>query len=234
MKHKALLKWLLGLGLGTALPIWLSLQWVSGKTYQTEYPADCWEIIAVAFTGLSFIGFHGFELFGPARRLRKILVLLIVMAMGGVTTAWVFMNTPWAGNIFTQELRLISRLWCGLIMLGILSLVNCVIWLWSPRESDRRINYRISVLMLDLPTVLSLLGVFWFCYAIITSCPDGRFSNTNAIDLKLARIFIASTFYSGAAALHLMFGNAVFWFVHSGYLHKVLYNHSYFRPVRNP
>ena len=67
--------------------------------------------------------------------------------------------------------------------------------------------------------MFSLIVVFMGTHFILASTlPVELFPEAN-------RLEIASTFYSGAAAFHMLLGNAVFSFIRSGRLHKIISPH---------
>jgi hypothetical protein len=140
-------------------------------------------------------------------------------------------HVNWLKLPFTLEERLRYRLYCGVGMFILILVMNIFLWFfwwWQKTHKENRnledeqksvdqcIRYHLSVCVLDMPTLLSLIFVVVGCVLIL--------SMTNSA--KTPTYAIASTFYSGAAAFHMLLGNAVFSFIHSGRIHKVIAPHS--------
>jgi hypothetical protein len=251
-KDHPIRKWISWLVLGTVVPAIGGLVLMNSDYF--DLPAESWEFMATLCTMVLFIVFHIFEAtMGSRRKLEALFDLVTIIAMMLLGLFWLGLIHPhaWIKFPFTLEQRLRYRYYCGVGMFTVILVMNIILWAfwWCKKRKpqpdqnsiDLYIRYHLSVCILDIPTLLSLVVVLVGCHVILTALPaeaiamfPGLASAGAQPSSEMARLAIASTFYSGAAAFHMMLGNAVFSFIHSGRLHKVIASHSKVKPQQQP
>jgi hypothetical protein len=248
-KVNSLRNWIGYLFLGTIFPAISGLLLM--RTVFFELPAASWEFMAVSCTMIYFVVFHFRKAeWGCSKSIERTIDFIITALMVISGGSWLLLTLTL--DFITISLRpewiLYLRCVCGLLMMFLILVINILQWLRSkwlyskgnfnnaddPQEMldrrqealkkqkvlDRRIRAHINVWILDVPSLFSLIVVFMGTRFILTTTfPVELFPETT-------HLAIASTFYSGAAAFHMLLGNAVFSFIHSGRLYKVIAPHS--------
>lgn len=236
-KDCSLWKWIGYLFLGTIIPALVGFLLMRSDYF--ELPVESWEFMATLCTMVYFVVFHYFEaeVGSKNKKWEKFFDIVTILPMVLIGAFWLFLIHPpdFIAILITPEKNLHYRCLCGLGMMAIILFINIFLWLrWmrsylkgdfnnnieQQKALDRRIRAHINVWILDVPSLFSLIVVFMGTRFILTT--------TLHVELftETTHLAIASTFYSGAAAFHMLLGNAVFSFIHSGRLHKVIAPHS--------
>lgn len=249
-------RWYIQLGLGTLMPA------VSGLILMLygkfEMPAESWEFVATVCTFIFFLVHHTSEknLHSSNWLKERILCKIVTLLISISAVSWFYLTFPWFTPRISPALRLELRVCCGLVMFSVIFGMNIYLWnYWKQRllkneqskedETDDPCNHfvhsRLLLYMVDIPIAISLTIVIVGCIIIMKRLPDETIirifkeipAKWESSAILHARLSIASAFYGGAAAFHMMLGNAVFSFIQSGHLHSVIAAHSKFRSKGN-
>lgn len=245
---KPLNRWLLLLFVGTFVPAAIALYLMTTDWFQI--PVEAWEFSATFFTFLYFILFHYMhtDLASVDHGKEKGLDLLAGIVVAVVGLVWIFLHfpkqIPWT---ISEADRLGLRVTCGIVMLTVIVAQNWfLLQYWkehmvqNPKmkeAKDRVIRHELLICMVDLPVVAGLIAVVISCLILMFILSDTAiYKITEYATVKLqpvdtfdTRLTLTSTFYSGAAAFHMLLGNAVFSYIESGRLHQVIAGHSIVR-----
>lgn len=235
-------KWLSLLLYGTGVPAFLSLLLMASGWF--HLPIESWEFTATACTFLLFWTFHRREgtlesADHDQERERDGLFTFIVTTLGVV---WCVLTLPISIRDLplSQGCRLLLRCVCGTLMFAAITYMNLELrayWAMkcteknpTPRAKSKWVRYELLIYMVDLPTSISLVTVLIGCFIIMMVLPEHAITAVFtpskdcliASDIHNVRLSLASTFYGGAVAFHMLFGNAVFSFIQSGRLDTVI------------
>lgn len=237
-------KWVYLLLFGTGIPALLSLFLMTTGWF--HLPVESWEFTATACTFLLFWMFHRREatLKSADHDMERKLDGRMMGAVIFLGTVWCFLTLPFFIPTLSQGYRLSLRCLCGIFMLAAITYMNwklraywaekCASKKPGPRANSNWVRYELLICMVDLPMSISLVTVLLGCLIIMMVLPElaitAVFTHSKdgltASDIHSARLSLASAFYGGAVAFHMLLGNAVFSFIQSGRLDTVIAHHS--------